>query len=354
MEKKIKFNYLTVIAGVVLISLICLMFYIAQEYYAISSLQKQYRQNQAANEYSFHCAFIADSDTDFWDSAYEAAREEGIPNGIYVENFGKDLDISHTTNELLKMAIAANVDAIIMEADDSYPTTLLMNRAVNAGIAVSTIYRDNMGSDRYSYTGVNNVTLGYDYGSLALKYADSSDCNVMVFLDDREQDAESRLLISGIGKALEEQRSDMKLDTMKLNSSSTFEVEEAIRGFLKNNHDSTDIIICTSLQQTQFASQIAVDMNYVGDFKIIGSYQNHAVLESLANGVICASIVIDADQMGKRAVENLAEYLEYGHTSDYSQTDVHTLEQEDALRALEAIHVSETPESESSGEGESS
>lgn len=337
MEKKKKLNYLTIISGLVLILLICLILYIAREYCAISSLQKQYTQTAESNDYQYHCAFITSSVTAFWDSAFEAAREEGIPNGIYVEDFGKNLDLTYTTNELLKMAIAANVDAIIIEADGNYSTALLMNKAVDAGIAVSTIYRDNMTSERYSYTGINNVTIGYDYGTLALKYADSTDSNVMVLLDSQEQDTESRLLISGIGKALEEQRSDMKLDTMKLDNSSTFEVEESIREFLKSNHNKTDIIICTTLQQTQFASQIAVDLNYVGDFKIIGSYQNDSVLEYLSSGVISANIVIDAAQMGKRAVDNLAEYLEYGHTSDYSQVDVHTLEQDDAIRQLNAL-----------------
>lgn len=334
MEKKKKINYLTIIAGLVLISLICLILYIAREYVTISSLQKQYTQNQEDTNYQYHCAFITNSVTAFWDTAFEAAREEGVPNGIYVEDFGKNLVLSYSTNELLKMAIAANVDAIIMEAGDDYSTTQLMNKAMDAGIAVSTIYRDNMNSERYSYTGINNVTIGYDYGSLALKYADDSDSNVMVILDSQEDDTESRLLVSGIGKALEEQRSDMKLDTMKLNNSNTFEVEESIREYLKNHLDETDIVICTTLQQTQSISQIAVDMNYVGDFKIIGSYQNDSVLEYLSSGVISANIVIDAAQMGKRAVDNLAEYLEYGHTSDYSQVDVHTLEQEDAIRQI--------------------
>ena len=80
-------------------------------------------------------------------------------------------------------------------------------------------------------------------------------------------------------------------------------------------------------------------MNYVGDFIIIGSYQNDSVLEYLSSGVISANIVIDAAQMGKRAVDNLAEYLEYGHTSDYSQVDVHTLEQSDAIRQLNALQT---------------
>ena len=114
MEKKKKFNYLTIIAGLVLISLICLILYIAREYVIISALQKQYTQNQEDTDYQYHCAFITSSVTAFWDTAFESAREEGIPYGIYVEDFGKSLDLSYTTNDLLKMAIAANVDAIMI------------------------------------------------------------------------------------------------------------------------------------------------------------------------------------------------------------------------------------------------
>ena len=87
MEKKKKTNYLTIIAGLVLISLVCLVLYIAREYYIISSLQKQYTQTTEASGYKYHCAFITSSVTAFWDSAFEAARKEGIPEGIYVEDF---------------------------------------------------------------------------------------------------------------------------------------------------------------------------------------------------------------------------------------------------------------------------
>ena len=96
------------------------------------------------------------------------------------------------------------------------------------------------------------------------------------------------------------------------------EDEEAIRGFLKNNHDSTDIIICTSLQQTQFASQIAVDMNYVGDFKIIGSYQNNAVLPDVV-GVAVFDADIDNLRHNKRN-DKLKNRL--GELAERSDNDV--------------------------------
>ena len=64
-----------------------------------------------------------------------------------------------------------------------------------------------------------------------------------------------------------------------------------------------------------------------------------SVLEYLSSGVISANIVIDAAQMGPRAGGGVGEYLEYGHTSDYSQVDVHTLEQSDAIRQLNVLQA---------------
>ena len=42
--------------------------------------------------------------------------------------------------------------------------------------------------------------------------------------------------------------------------------------------------------------------------------------------------------------DNLTEYLEYGHTSDYSQVDVHTIEQEDAIRQLTILQTEDESE----------
>ena len=50
-------------------------------------------------------------------------------------------------------------------------------------------------------------------------------------------------------------------------------------------------------------------------------------------------VVVSPKNSGVKRARNLAEYLEYGHTSDYSQVDVHTLEQSDAIRQLNALQT---------------
>ncbi|MDO4521971.1 MAG: substrate-binding domain-containing protein [Eubacteriales bacterium] len=329
--------YLTVISGLALILLVVMVLDILFEYYELSNLQQQYDAKLSGTSYTWHCAFITDNyDNAFWNSVYESAREQGSKSDIYVEDFGKNLYITYTTDELLRMAIAANVDAIIVEATGQDSTTALIDEAVEKGIAVSTVYKDDIDSARFSFTGVNSARMGYEYGKLALQHSSGKQLSVMVLLDSAESSAEQRLLISGIGQASEEADRSFSLDTIMLNSSTTFEVDERVRGLLREYHDSVDIIICTDLEQTQAVSQTTIDLNYVGDFTIIGSYQNSSVLEALKNGVIAANLSVDTAQMGSKAVIGLAEYLTLGHTSDYVSVDINTIGRQNAVQLLAA------------------
>ncbi len=340
-NKKKHISFITALSGLILIVLICLIIYISFEYYDLFSLQKQYAPDLSGTSYQHHCAFITDNYEDaFWDSVYEGARSQGAECGIYVENFGKDLYLTYTTEELMEMAISANVDAIIVEPEGSI--TSLINEATEKGIAVSTIYKDDMNSSRYSFTGVNNFRMGYEYGELALKYSPSDADSIMVLLDNGESSAEQRLLISGIGRAIQEKDRDIAIETMILDSNSTFDVEEQVRNFMKNSHGITDTIICTDLVQTQSVSQTAIDLNFVGDFTIIGSYESYSVLEALKNGVISANIVVDTQQMGKSAVTSLQEYLTFGHSSDYTSVNTTTIGRQNAIQRLAAMDTLET------------
>lgn len=336
-------SYLTILSGIILSALIFLVIFISFEYYDLTTLQQQYDSETSETSYQYHCAFITDNyDDPFWNAVYESAREEGKSCGIFVEDFGKDLYLTYTTDELLKMAISANTDAIIVEATGEESTRLLINEAMEKNIAVSTIYKDDMDSQRYSFTGVNNFRMGYEYGELALQYSPSDADSIVVFLDQADSSAEQRLLISGIGRAIQEKDREIALDTLILDNKSSFDVEEQVREFMKNSHDTIDTIICTDLLQTESVSQTAIDLNYVGDFTIIGSYESVSVLEALKNGVISANIVVDTDQMGRSAVSSLQEYLTFGHSTDYTSVNTTTIGKQNAIQRLVAINTAQT------------
>ena len=355
MNEKKRPPLLKTVFALAFVALLFLIFLIAAEYYHFSALQKKYNDTRSGNSYTYHCAFITDdSDSTFWDSVYRGAAEQGLASGIWVEYFGRDLYTSHTTDELLEMAIAANTDAILIEATGRTSTRQLIDDAMQKGIAVSTIYKDDMNSRRFSFTGINNFRMGYQYGVQTQKHTSGPLGSVTVLLDGEEITPEQRLLVSGIGQALEELGQEVRVETMVMDSRNAFEVEEKVRDFMrKTEHargsaavQAADVIICTDLVQTQFVSQTAVDLNYVDDFTIIGSSENRAVLEALKSGVIAVNLVIDTEQMGRKAVSNLEEYLTLGHTSDYISIDISTMGRQDAVQHLAALDAETEAENE--------
>lgn len=128
------------------------------------------REDQKDYEvYSRHYVMITGrEDSDFWDRVYESAREEGRERGVYVERFGKDLAVEYSRNELLRLAMQASVDGIIVPGDEEEETVELLREVVEQGIPVVNVLQDSMGSIRQCFVGNNSYNLGQDYGSQIL------------------------------------------------------------------------------------------------------------------------------------------------------------------------------------------
>ena len=90
-------------------------------------------------EYQFYAAIIAeDADDVFWSKIIEEAMFYGEEKQICVEAFGQDLAVEFSKLEKIEMAIAAKVDAIILEADETQEIKQLINKAVEKDIMVVT------------------------------------------------------------------------------------------------------------------------------------------------------------------------------------------------------------------------
>ena len=103
-------------------------------------------------------------DSDFWDRVYESALAEGKKRGVYVERFGEDLAVEYGRNELLKLAMQASVDGIIVPGDEEEETIALLQEVVEQGIPVVNVLQDSTGSIRQCFVGNNSYNLGQDYG----------------------------------------------------------------------------------------------------------------------------------------------------------------------------------------------
>ena len=273
--------------------------------------------------YTYHCAYISeDSEDPFWASIYEGAREEGMGQDIYVERFGDSLALDYSVEEKLQMAIASKTDAIIVEGVSTGRVEEQINEPVEKGIVVITVYHDVVGSKRQSFIGINNFQLGYDLCAQAYGYLEKDGDEILVVYDEN---SENTILSSGMKKLLDERGSQALLSARMLSSNETYETQDEIRNLLKDPDRRPRVLVCTSLLQTQCAYQSVVDLNCVGEVKIIGFYLSQTIRDAIRKDIVQAAMVVDTGQMGKAAVESIAEYLTYGYASDYASIDAKLL-----------------------------
>ena len=74
-------------------------------------------------------------------------------------------------------------------------------------------------------------------------------------------------------------------------------------------------IVFTDSEDTIAAAQTLVDLNLVGQIRIIGFGDDLGVLESLRKGIVSASVVINPERIGYEAVQSLAALRTIGYTS---------------------------------------
>lgn len=274
--------------------------------------------------YQYHCAFLTEDNTDpFWSSILQGAKEEGVGKGIYVEDYGELLYLKYPLKDTVRMAMDSGVDAIIVQGDSSPETQELLNEAVDKGIVVVTIYSDNSKSRRQSFIGINNFQMGYMLASEAYKFLEKDDEEIMLLCDEGNAMSQNNTILkSGMQKYLDERKSKAALNMQTILTNEMYDMQERVRSLLRNESSRPRIVVCTTMLQTQCAYQTVVDLNCVGDVRILGFYTSDTIKEALEKGIVQATALVDTAQMGRAAVDNIAEYLEFGYSSDYTPVDI--------------------------------
>lgn len=141
------------------------------------------RGEENLTTYEKHIAMIVENREDtFWKTVYESARKAGEEQGYYVELYGGNLPIDYSRQELLRIAIDASVDGIILEGDDSEELVKEIARAEEKEIPVVTVLSDSTQSTRECYVGINSYHLGQTFGKQVLQNVTSDMLTVCVNL----------------------------------------------------------------------------------------------------------------------------------------------------------------------------
>ena len=300
------------------------------------------KEMEQITTYDKHYAMITGSeDSGLWDAIYASARAEGEKRGIYVERFGSNLAVKYDTRQLMKMAVQASVDGIIVRGDETEDTIACINAANDNHIPVVTVFNDCSGSTRQCFVGTNNYHVGQEYGRQIRKLIKESGKEgikkVLVLTEDNPNDTSRNLILLGIRETLEEeitQTHEVAVEAAQVDNSGSFSAEEYIRDVFLDSERMPDILVCLSEVYTQCAYQAAVDYNKVGVVQMLGYYDSEQILDALAKNILSVTITPDTEQMGRACVEALDEYEQTGYTNGYTAVDVQMIKPQEAKLRL--------------------
>lgn len=326
-----------------------------------------FTQETDPNRYDKYYIMIAeDNSASFWQSVHEGAYEEGIKQNSYVDLLNTTFGNNYSKEDMMRIAIASEVDGIIVAADESDEMTELINEAAAKKIPVVTLYGDNTQSDRCTFVGIGSYDLGREYGRQVLEIVQEKQLpktqvrvtplydengkrlmwtedmvkgpvRIMVLVNAHTQDSGQNILCSGIQETIENEKQEnleTELSLVSIDNTNAFSVEESIRDIFMGS-DLPDIIVCLNELNTTCVYQAVVDYNKVGQVNILGYYDSDTILKAIDRNVIYATIAIDAAQMGRYCVDALTEYNTFGNTSQYFIADIDLVNKDNVAEYLD-------------------
>ena len=279
------------------------------------------------------------TDSSMWDMIYESMKTYGEESGAFIMRADENLETAYTKEELLDMAINAQVDGIILEGEDSQEITELIATASKNGIPVITVHEDITDSMRKSYVGVNNYNLGTEYGKIIVSAARDimrkrivegggenidTQINVCVLFDKGSSTNYQNIIYNAISEVTDNDDSSgsrISLSSYGVSGGDTLGIEESIQGLFKNADMSPDIVVSFNEQNTRSVYQAVIDKNQVGEIYIVGYSDSDTILRGIERNAIYATISVDTDQAAKYAITALEEYYEMGRVSEYFGVD---------------------------------
>ena len=307
----------TVLAGIVLVLFIAT---VAGLFYYREMIRKLGEVHEEEfTEYPRLYAYIAeDPDSQLSNRIYKEIAEYAVENDCYVEMTGQNISTSYSKADRMNIAISSKVDGIILEGDDSKETAELIDKATANGIPVVTVLSDCQTSSRKSFVGLNNFSLGSEYGEELAAIGDMNKkypMNALILLDGDDGNSDD-IIHAAIQQAVTGRL--IKLTSAVVDTSSPFTSEESVMNILDGLATIPDVIICLNDRTTESAIQCIVEKNLVGKTTILGYYDSDTILKAIDRGSVHATFAIETKTVAKQCVNALNEYNNTGFVSEYN------------------------------------
>lgn len=291
------------------------------------------------NEYDSYVVMISsDDDSTFWKQVYEAAKEYGKENGVYIDMISQSIDESYSKPELIEMAIESDCDAIFIEGDDSEETTKMLARASQKGIPVFAVGTDVAAESRISYIGANSYSIASLYGTSLVDNLVKQK-KVLVLGADSVSVADENAFINNIQTALtgaDIVNAPLEFEARAITETGPFAIEEYVQNMFKEN-DLAPVVICLDEKTTASFYQAMIDYNKVGSILLFGSDKSSTILTGIKQRVIASSVYVDSKALGQAAAGAFIEYKEAGNVSDYISVEAKLIDASNVADELQEV-----------------
>lgn len=286
-------------------------------YFSFLSAKNALKHKEFFSKPKYHFAFYI---PEVSESLYHDILE-GIKKGCEITDTAISIHKVKLNSSDFSFAPNINVDGIIV-----YPffeginTSKIMDEILDKDMPLVVIDHSVQTYKPYSYIGTNNFDLGCSLGNLLKEeLAESKSKKIVIVYSDKSPGiySEKELLEMGINQVFSKNSNTTILEYKT--TQSLLDADEVVSKILREN-DNIDAIIFTNTDDTIAAAKIFVDMNLVGSTKIIGYGNTDSITDYVKKGIVLASICINPELMGYKAVLSLNEICKTGHTPAYVDT----------------------------------
>lgn len=241
----------------------------------------------------------------YWEMVEKGAREAAAKYGMDIEFTGPVRNNMEEQLSLLEKAIAAQVDAIIVQGLNDEKFTPVIDKAVNRGIPVITIDTDAPASRRLAYVGTDNVAAGEALGRMVVQTTGGQGKIGVIIGSELAKNQLQRL--DGL-KNVVKHYSGMEIVDIRSSNISHMEAIQQAADMLRY-HPEIDVMVGTSATDALGMLQASRSLKR-SPLTIIGFDNQAETLDAISRGEIAGTVAQQPYLMGDMAVRLLYQHFQ--------------------------------------------
>ncbi|CAH8772850.1 substrate-binding domain-containing protein [Paenibacillus dendritiformis] len=299
------------VLGLLFLSFLYLLFQFMSSTYRNQELIRQWSETETGASSKPHVMLISQElDNPYWRMIEQGARDAANRLGIALEYVGPLRINTEEQTMLLEKAIAAKVDAILLQGIHSIAYTRLIDQAVAQGIPVITVDADSPDSKRLSYVGTDNYESGRRLGEIVAEagraFSDRPVTKIGVLIGSNLAENQT-LRLDGFRSVISQHRS-LQIVDVRVSNISRIEAAQKASEMLYLHPDIAIIVGMSALDGAGILQ--AAKSSGRDDLLIFGFDDIEETKQALARGEIEASIIQKPYRMGYDSVSIIHDVLE--------------------------------------------